>query len=201
MTRTCLVLPRSYLHNRKNCLVPSQDWVHMPNHMHPFVSSLFSPSGTFFRVSFLLLPLTFHLTLFFLNHYFPRKKNPFICTIIQRRVYLLQQNILSEIFPYSGSVTWTAGGKEKSSRLHSYNTTQLTWNRLNQPGAILPFTKHIMTANENIQMGPLSCASNDQLEIRSLEPFMRPIKSRACQPWNNKLHSTSEKTKFIQFSC
>lgn len=65
MTRTCLVLPRSYLHNRKNCLVPSEDWLHMPNHMHPFVSSLFSPSGTFFHVSFLLLPLTFHITFFF----------------------------------------------------------------------------------------------------------------------------------------
>lgn len=30
--------------------------------------------------------------------------------------------------------------------------------------AILPFTKHIHKANENILMGPLSYASNDQLQ-------------------------------------
>lgn len=73
---------------------------------------------------------------------------------------MLQQNILSEIFSSSGSVTWKAGEREKSSRLHSYNTIQLTLNRLNQPGAILPFTKHINMANENIQMEPVSCASD-----------------------------------------
>lgn len=65
MTRTCLVLLRSFLHNRKNCLVPSQDWLHMPNHMHPSVSSLLSPSGTFLSHVIPFTPTNFSLNLFF----------------------------------------------------------------------------------------------------------------------------------------
>lgn len=69
---------------------------------------------------------------------------------------MLQQNILSEIFTYSESITWTAEGRRNQAVFTI--TTQLALNRLNQPGAVIPLIpliKHFNMANENTQMGPL----------------------------------------------
>lgn len=66
---------------------------------------------------------------------------------------MLQQNILSEIFTYSGSVTWTAEGRRN--QVVFTITTQLALNRLNQPGAVIPLIKHFNMAKENTQIGPL----------------------------------------------